>query len=491
MISRVQQELERRAKNRRIVDKIIATSWPEQLRIVDYKGDKRKLAIHGTRRSSKSSGIAIRFLKRALLQPGYKAVFISMTFRNVDRDFYTECIKEFLLNAGYRGDLPAHLPIKFKNGSAIHGFAADSADDAKKKLRGSHWDDVALDEAQSWKTDIEDFDLSVISPTLLDKSGNFFLLGTPGDVKGTYWHKIVTPGTFESIEYDVEMVHVKNNPYMNAQYFEMVERLKQNNPERLLTPKHRREWEGIWEVEDDMHVYRLGKSNLQFKELPGTLSDFVFSFGVDAGWNDEFAISVNCWPKKGKNTFFIVEIFKQSFLDPIECSEKIVELNDKYNPYRITVDTSAPALIALLNNRFHINCSKSESRGKEEHIDFFNADMKWGNIQILPQPASILVPEWAELIYDRKSLEEKLEKVHKGKDHASDATLYGYWAARHYWTKPEPDRSIVIDHLSPEYQFQRMEKALNNPKRSEINELQRRINPSNSILSQFRNLRNT
>lgn len=433
---KLKEGLKQLKERNRIVDRLIETSWPEQLDIINYSGGKRSLALHGTRRTAKTSGIAIRFIKRAFTEPGYKALFISLTHKNVDRDFYYTCVKEFLFSVGYMDDMPAHLPWRLPNGSEIHGFACDNAADAKKKLRGSKWDDVAVDEAQSWSADIEDLVESIIGPTLRDKRGHFFLLGTPGEIKGGYWFN-VNHGLRQASQYDVMRLHWSNNPYIREQLEEWIATLDE---EALNSPKFKREYEGLWEVEEDMHVYRIGKANRLYDTLPGDPQDYVYMMGVDCGFNDEFAICIGAWPRSTESRkLFIVETFKQQHLDSVDQLEKVKEFKDKYNPTSIVVDQSEATFIATLNNRFALGAEKSQSRGKREHIELLNADLARGNIQILLQPASMLIPEWEQLIWDRKALEKfQWTELSRCLNHISDATLYMYWKARFYWAaKPK------------------------------------------------------
>lgn len=488
----LKEELKRRKQNKLWVSKLRSSSWAEQLKLVDYRGVKRMCAVHGTRRTSKTSGVALRYLIRALTEPGYMGLFVSLTHKNVDRDFYNNCIKAFLQEIGYpMDDVPVSLPIKFPNGSFIDGFGADTSEDMSKKIRGSKWDDVCLDEVQSWKQDVQKIIFGDVRPTLGDKRGYLILLGTPGDIKNTFWHKVNTPDTTESKMFDLFNLHWSCNPYVSVQISEDIERWRLETPEFLEDPKFKREWEGLWEVEENLMCYRYTTSNLTFKELPGIPDDYWFVFGVDFGYTDQFAISVGAWPKRGQPTLYMVDVFAKSGMTPSKQGEKLREFYDKYRPMGVMADPSGAGDIEEFKTRFSIPVEKAQKNGKRQHMEFMNADLAGGRVQVLPEVAKKICPEWDVLVWDRKELEENFKWVETSKfnNHMSDATLYMYWGSRHYRTKPK-DTADTMSRLGYEWFEKQFEERHMNPNKDQIDDFKRSLGsgttPSSNSISAFR-----
>lgn len=169
-----------------------AESFPQQWGFV--KATSIRNVVKCSRQSGKTS--AIRLRTRDQLVRGRKSLYIARVRRNVREQYYLP-LKDEIARVGLVPERnEADFILRLPNGGMSMGMSADDISDIEKG-RGYQWDDVVVDETQSFKDEVLEplIDLILI-PTLFKSGGSLSLGGTPpdpdkGDAMNGYFVRVI------------------------------------------------------------------------------------------------------------------------------------------------------------------------------------------------------------------------------------------------------------------------------------------------------------
>lgn len=244
------------------------------------------------------------------------------------------------LNDKYRlGFTPNHsdLVMVHENGGRIQLMGANNVLEIDK-LRGQPWDLVCIDEAQMLGRTLRQLCTEIVPPRLVDRNGHLLLTGTPGPVLGgpfyEYW-KLGKKGKGWTVH---EWTMADNPHILNGRRFEdiVAEEAERRNVS-VEDPSIQREFFGRWVRDVDALVLHVRDRNY-FEDAPD-MDQFVI--GVDIGYDDADAIAVVGWPTVAETPrAYLVEEHVNRGANVTDLGERVSELNDRYNPIAIAVDTA-------------------------------------------------------------------------------------------------------------------------------------------------------
>lgn len=159
-------------------DPTAADSFPPQWTCVTSSA--LRIVCCCSRRSGKTETEKKR-ARRAIVR-GKNILYIGRVLRNVRNQFWIP-LKDELSRFGvaYKTDERDQVLRPAEGGGMLMGMSCDDIRDIEKG-RGYKWDDVMIDEAQSFSDDVlEPLIDMVLIPTLIDTGGTLGLYGTPPD----------------------------------------------------------------------------------------------------------------------------------------------------------------------------------------------------------------------------------------------------------------------------------------------------------------------
>jgi hypothetical protein len=244
------------------------------------------------RRAGKTDGAVRKVEDTVLTKPDARVLIIGLSFTRCLELFWQPLMDGFN-NLGI--EISEHRRteglMKLQGGQEVH-FCGNTTVDERDKIRGSKWDLVIIDEAQSQKA-LPILMEEIIEPTLLDRRGQLMLMGTGPKVRGTYWEELWT-GTKKAFRLNWS---IKDNPFI-PDYENVLETIKTEKGLTDKSPLFQREYLGQISYDDDALVYRLTPANYfhdgdianWINSQPVT--DIKFSAGLDYGYidSDGFAI---------------------------------------------------------------------------------------------------------------------------------------------------------------------------------------------------------
>lgn len=412
----------------------------EQQRAFIQDPSKRKAALCG-RRAGKTYGIACYLLKEAIENPGVLCAYVALTRISAKRILWPE-----LQNLCHRFDIRGHfnhteLTLELDNGSKIWLSGASDASEIEK-FRGSKYRLVALDEAASFKTHIEQLIFEVFEPALIDLDGTMCMIGTPS---------AACAGAFFDITSDIKKgwaVHhwtIFDNPHIPHARTWITGMMQENGWEED-NPIYRREWLGEWVRSQEGLVYKFNADRNLYDTLPED-QEYHHIIGVDLGYDDATAIVVTAFSYQSP-VFYVVEDYAKSGMIPSDIARKLKDLQNEYEPVRIMVDTGGlgKAIAEEFSQRYGINVTPAEKKNKHDYIELMNSDMLAGRIKV---PTFSEIPEeWRHLVWDVESSKKKEDE--RFDNHLADACLYAWRESRHFLFRkprkqPKPGTPEYID----------------------------------------------
>ena len=85
-----------------------------------------------------------------------------------------------------------------------------------------------------------------------------------------------------------------------------------------------------------------------------------------------------------------------------------------------------------------------------------NSDLSMGTIKLLPKASEKVIPEWEQLVWDRRILKEQgiFREARSKANHISDAFLYIWRESKNYLAAPsfKPQRKTPAQEADEEFQ---------------------------------------
>lgn len=393
-----------------------------------------------SRRAGKTTACAFDLLCTALNSPGVICLYITLARVNASRIIWP-ILKQINLDYKLQGDInETTLSIKFPNDSIIYCSGAKDQR-AIDKFLGLPLKLVYIDEAQSFRSYLDDLIDRVLAPALLDHAGSLKLIGTPGPVPiGTFYNLC------RSAEWSHHSWTFFDNPWIASKSGQSHEQLLERELKRKGVtrddPTIQREFFGAWVFDTESLVFKYDRNLNHYSEIP-TNDKLNYILGIDIGFDDSDALAVLGYNDTSKTTFLIDE--------GIRAKQGITELVDQINQYtkryeihKIVMDFGGlgKKIAEEIIRRYGIPVQAAEKSRKHENIELFNDALRTGMFKAkhtsrFAQDCMLL--EWD---HDKSTPDRRVVSDRYHSD-ICDAVLYGWRESFSYAnsapeTKPKP-----------------------------------------------------
>lgn len=421
--------LERRKSRRSTLD-LATYCFPKQLAFVADKARFKTACC--SRRAGKTIGIAALLLHTASTRPGVACLYFTLTRQQAKRIIWGP-IKQ--VNEKYKlGGIPneSELTLRFPNGSVIYISGAKDKSEVAKYL-GFPLVLAVGDEAQSFRSYLQELIDDSIAPTLIDWAGTMVLMGTPGPVPTGYFYELTKNKQWSNHSWTL----FDNDP-LRAQLAGLKE---PTTPEALVQaecerkgvgidhPTIQRHFFGQWANDSTNLVFTWDKHN-DYNALPPSLSYVV---GVDLGYSDADAIAVLGYNRTG---VYLVEEIVTRKQGVTALAKQIADVHARYNPTAIVADTGGLGrkIVEEIQDRYSLPVTAAEKTQKFAHIELVNDALRTGQLRA---PAKSLFVQDSQLLeWDRdKSSGDKLVVSDTFHSDICDAVLYAFRECMH-WVPP-------------------------------------------------------
>lgn len=414
-----------------------ANSFPPQWGFVTSEA-KFKLVFCG-RRAGKTAGIRLRTVRRALMRPGHKKLYVTLIRRNCRKLFWRPILNE-LQDRGVEFEAnEVDMICRLANGSIIEATGCDDIRSAGK-MRGDDYDDVDVDEAQEPNDDVlEPLVEEVLFPTLIDRGGELTLAGTPPDAMVGYFIERLSDPRWQRFGWSMF-----DNPYIPRKFIDEMIAAKGLTPEH---PIYRREILGLPEVDPDKLVYEYQRKRNDFDAslLDQHGETWRYAMGLDLGFQDSDAIVVVGWRKDDpERRLYVVYQWHANHLDVDVLAEKTRQVYEQYRPVSLVGDHgghAAQKILATISARLNVLIQPKPS-DVNVSIGLVNDDLR--NSRLLIEAHTGLVKDLGLVTWHIEPGTGKRVANKRGfHSDLADALRYAHHGARHFKAKapkPEPTR---------------------------------------------------
>jgi hypothetical protein len=440
-----------------------------EIRLVDYLSPSqraaqsdpcRKKAYITSRRAGKTTTSIIDMLDDGWYNPDYQYAYIALTKESVEQICFpilAELNKKFTLDLNI---LTTKLKCVMPSGATISFFGADRPG-WMKKLLGTKLRKVAIDEAAAFKVNLVDLVYEILEPATDDLDGQIILTSTPGILpRGLFWdltkhwgHEdsfsgLTPPATKElprGPEWSVHRWSTRDNPGMVHKYEAAVKKILEVIGDPRKDPKFMRNYLGAWVFEFGERVYGYNEEvNVYEGEWQKQVGDH-YILGIDFGWDDYTAFSLNCWREDSRD-FVEVESIREKNILLADVNAFVKAFQEQYGDDILMVaDAGHKQLFEEFRRRFELNIIAAEKTQKNDWIGLWNTEAKAGNIKIVNPEKSPHVEEMTSLVWKIKADGWKVEMPGARND-CCDAHLQAFRHAHHYrfeQTSPAPERGTA------------------------------------------------
>lgn len=411
-----------------------------------------------SRRAGKTVGIAADALETIQNESDVLVLYITVT-KQAARDI----IWADILRIIDESDLPFKVDntrLSVTNPHNRSKFIIEGAKDRTEieKHRGKKLRKCYIDEAQSFRTYIEDLVNDVITPALRDHKGELYVTGTPGPVKAGYFYNITHSDFWHNVHWTAfDNPHMHNPPENDLNDTLTEERMMKGISEQ--DPGFQRETFGIWIEDLDSLVFKFNKNINIYKQLPqfndqGDKYKYDYIFGIDIGYNDSDAIAVLAYNYEEKKVFLVDE-FVKSKQDITSLVKEIKRLQEHYNPVKMVLDAGAlgKKIQEEILTRHGLNLEAAEKSRKIEFIELLNDDLRTGKFQAFD--GSLFQDDCLLVQWDKESKIRNPERPKVSDSYHSDicdAVLYAWRECRHFMSErikpePKPGTDAFMDEL--------------------------------------------
>lgn len=356
--------------------------FPKQLHALT-SGKRRRALVCG-RRAGKTTGVVLAFLAHAVSEAGAggRQLYVTMTRSNA-KDIAWRDLLEYN-NRFALGGVPevSDLTLGFQNGALIQLRGANN-DKEIDKIRGKHYDRAVIDEAQS----IPDRVLiplisNVISPALLDRGGEMWLVGTPPPVRSGRFFECYAGK--DAHLWDRHKWTVLDNSQLPAvvsgrSIEDVLAEIRDENGWTDTDPTYLREILGQ-DIEDtESLLFAQGGPQNMPSEQAGAWS---YILGVDLGHDDATACAVLGW-QAGSRTVTLVHESACTGLDVTGVAEMIAPIVERYNPDACVIDQGGLGKMVAeeLRKRHGLPLEPTDKAQKSAHIALLNTAIRRGDIK--------------------------------------------------------------------------------------------------------------
>lgn len=455
---RVVQEVSRRADLRRKID-FGELSFAGQREFIE--DDSRFVAGLCGRRAGKSDGAVLKALRAATDHPGTIVPYIALSRPHAKRIVWPKLLfwnRRLELDAKFNH---AELTMTLPRSGSVVSLGGANDDSEIERYRGGAYPLVVLDEAQAFRSFIEQFVIEILLPATIDYEGQICLIGTPNQACFGYFHDATTGCLTTEDGGSMFSVHKWtgfDNPNIDDKYRKTehgdVNRALQEASSRLMQtaraaglsenhPVFKREYLGQWVRDAEGLVYEVRDMNV-LPSLPDA-SDWRYVLGMDVGFVDATAYVVMAYSRRlGKCA--VVESFQESRLLQAQQVAHVDRLSERYRFEAIVVDPGGGGkqLVEELYQRHGLPAQPAEKQAKVAAIGTVNSDLRSGSCVIVKPTNQDLLWDLRQLKWNYAKLRRSggslwrqrpisaLEIDDRTPDHLADAFLYAHRCCAHY-----------------------------------------------------------
>lgn len=450
--------LDKRVSSKEIRDR----AFPQQDKFVTDM--ERLLCAQTTVRAGKTTGLGYKFFRA-----GHKYKRVMMPYIALTRDSAKNIIWPVLQEMSDRHsilcdftehDLTCHIR---KTESSIKLFGADMKNFIPR-LKGIKTPLAAVDEAQDFRSHLEELVDILIARTSEYGDGQVAVTGTPGLIPRGYFYDLS-----QGLQgFKTHKWSLFDNPYFPSARQFVADLIKKKNW-TINHPTIRREYFGEWVIDQEARVLHYEEGLNHYEDLP-PFTDYVIA--VDVGYNDADAIAVIGWHEHFRVAYLVEELVTPQ-QGQTELIEQLKPLVKKYNPMRVVMDPGGGGkkIAAEITKRHDIVIQSAEKSRKIEYLAFLDDALRTGQFKAKSESRFAEDSFTVEWDYDKSTADKRVIKDEPHSD-IVDAVLYGYREALHWLSeapivRPKPQTDAWFKQQEDEA-IKRLEKELFDKKEEEI-----------------------
>lgn len=416
MLEQIVLELQRRSNRAQV--SFIDENFAKQKEIL--LDNSRFQAWLCTRRGGKSTTFAKKALARLVNNSGHKGLFLALTLDSAKSILWDIVESELDQKKIKYTPYKQQGIFQLENKSQLRFFGVDSSYKEMRKILGQKLSIVGIDEAGSMTIDMENLIYQMISPALVDLSGDLVLLGTAENIPNTF-HEKVTRGLVAG--WSVHKWTTFDNPYQRDNWKREIERLKRDNPNIEKASWFRTHYLNEWCTDDDLKIYFLTENN--FFE---SSNEYEFkAVGVDLGFNDATAFVLVGYNRNSPK-LSVIESHKFTEMDFTDVAKFLRQMIDVHDPFKIVIDGANKQGVEELKRRWGIPLQSAEKTDKSSYIRIMSDEIKTQKIMINKNKNNELVKEMSELMWLKGTDREDP----RCQNHLCDALLYVWREMKNY-----------------------------------------------------------
>jgi phage terminase large subunit len=415
------EELAKRSSQLPQAGPLMAGLFPQQCNLINDP-NTFKVAVC-SRQAGKSYTASTYLLKTCMEEADSDCAYIALTRQSGKRIIW-RALKKKVRDLGKAGQgvtfNESELTVSFPNGSTINLFGANDTATIEN-LRGTPWKLIIIDEAASYRSDLDYAMDEVVIPALITKKGTLLLIGTPSSDFNSYFYRAYhTLPEFTKHHWTI----MDNTSIPHAK--EWIETLKKRKGWSDNNPVLLREYFGMFIRSSENQVYSgYSPSKHLIDSLPASILSWHYALGVDIGFKDYNAIVVLAFNPQITDKVFVVEQWKKNKMNVTQLGQAIKGFSDRYNPVAIVMDHGGLGVMISeeISNRFGLNITAAKKTDKVGHIELVNAAFESNTLLIVGGMESALSTELLNLSWANP--EHTMEDP-ACENHLSDAMLYVY-----------------------------------------------------------------
>lgn len=439
--------------------------FPEQLAFIEDPA--RFKAADCSRRAGKTVGIAADLINTARAHPDMACLYITLSRLNAKRILWRDLLainRQF--NIGGRAN-ETELTLTLPNRHIIYLSGAKDKGEIEK-YRGFPLKKVYIDEAQSFRTHIEELVNDVLAKSLYDYNGSLSLTGTPPPIPVGFFHDCVHSPAWSRHSWTM-----MQNPHLKLKSGRDPMDLILEDCRRMGVsiddPRIQRECFGKWTVDFSSLVFQYSWELNHYDVLPGPESaKWSYVVGVDLGFDDADAIAVLGWSDKSPETYLVEESVKTK-QGITELSQQLDDVIKRYNPMAVVMDTGGlgKKIAEEMRKRYALPIKAAEKSRKFEFIKLLNDAMR--TRKLMAKKDSLFAQDAKLVEWDREKSKlngDKLVVSEAFHSDIADAVLYAYRESLHWLHVPEVTKpktgSAEWLKMQEEAMWENVQKSLKN-----------------------------
>ena len=371
--------------------------------------------------------------------PGCLLPYITLT-RETAKDIIWPALTDVASQTNTKLSFKKHTgAVEWPNGSKLILRGCENEKEGEK-LRGLKFPKAFIDEAQAFPGHLKPFIEDIIEPALMDFNGSLVVTGTPNSACAGVFYDMVH-GKNEMEGWSVHSWTMVENEGLRQQMAKhgsspeewLQKKLKQKGWDKN-HPTFLREYQGVWIRDTEGSVYALKTKLNVFREFPDVLvDDWEYILGIDVGFSAPSAFVVIAY-SEAYGKVRVWESEKQAGMLASDVAVRAQKYMERYPIGKIVVDTGGigKPYAEEMRTKYHLPVHAAEKQRKMAAIDFLNADLAAGSVEILQNPNQQLIDEMLLLQWDEKTMDTGRPKEDKRfANHLCDALLYAHRFCRH------------------------------------------------------------